>query len=387
MQERKENDNEKSKAIRLVEYLTRIALLRTKLIRDLGDYSHVFWFDDIPKQKGCYTRAWGPNDDFDGDVWVEVQNQPEPELPRVPTICDDWVDRPALRIKSDLPKLLNEITRQVENPTGQDVTDQREFITYLDSLEDHPEVQTVWDRYVEERWLPWAEKHTEWEAAHKAYAALFAIHQEQLRLGEEYELVVGIGLLNWQTPSGMCTRRHLLVANALLEFEARLGKFTVRPMPDGTCLRPELDMLDIEEQPARAEEAAKLSLVGAADDLWDTECIDGVLRALVHSISSHGEYEYTLKPSKSSGCEKPVVEYAPALILRQRSARGLTETLKRIKERIELGEKIPSEFLDLAEIDARSCEHGDGEKRSSTIPDCTDVGFCPLGGHGDRVYQ
>lgn len=375
MQEEKENNNENPKAIRLVEFLTRIALLRTKLIRDLGDYSHVFWIDDIPKQKGCYTRAWGPNEDFDADVWVEVQNQREPELPRVPTICDDWIDRSTLRIKSDLPKLLTEITRQVENPAGQDGNDQPEFVTYLDSLEDHPEVQTAWDRYVEERWLSWAEKHTEWEAAHKAYSALFAIHQEQLRLGEEYELVVGLGLLCWQTPSGQRTRRHLLVANALLEFESRLGKFTVRPMPDGTSLRPELDMLDIEDQPARAEEAAKALLVGAADDPWDTDCIEGVLRGLVHSISSHGEFEYSLKPTKSAGWEKPVVEYAPALILRKRSTRGLTETLKRIKERIELGEKVPSEFLDLAEIDARSCEQGDAVQCSSIATDDTHVYF------------
>src|SRR5690606_33774845 len=40
---------------------------------------------------------------------------------------------------------------------------------------------------------------------------------------------------------------------------------------------------------------------------------------------------------------------APALILRKRSAKGLTEALKRIKEQIENGEAIPGEFADLAE--------------------------------------
>ena len=62
--------------------------------------------------------------------------------------------------------------------------------------------------------------------------------------------------------------------------------------------------------------------------------------------------------------EKPVVEYAPALILRQRSVRGLTETLKRIKERIEIGEGIPGEFADLAEIrpqDDRETGHREEE--------------------------
>jgi hypothetical protein len=142
----------------------------------------------------------------------------------------------------------------------------------------------------------------------------------------------------------------LIVADAILEFEARLGKFTVRPHTEGAKLRPELDMLDIEEQPARAEETAKFSLNGAEDDPWERGCIEGVLQALVHSISSQGEYDNSLNAKSIRASAKPTVEYAPALILRKRSSKGLTETLKRIKERIEKGEGIPSEFADLAEI-------------------------------------
>jgi hypothetical protein len=142
-------------------------------------------------------------------------------------------------------------------------------------LEEHPEVQLAWDRYIKDKWLPWAEEHNAWEKVHKAYSTLFAIHQEQLRLGEEYELVLGLGLLTWQTHTGQRVRRHLIVADAILEFEARLGKFTVRPHTEGAKLRPELDMLDIEEQPAHAEETAKFSLNGAEDDPWERGCIEG----------------------------------------------------------------------------------------------------------------
>lgn len=189
-----------------------------------------------------------------------------------------------------------------------------------------------------------------WEEVHKVYSALFAIHQEQLRLGEEYELVLGLGLLVWQTPTGQRVRRHLIVADAILEFEARLGKFTVRPHTEGAKLRPELDMLDIEEQPARAEETAKAELGAAEDDPWEKGCVEGVLQALVHSIDSQGDYDDSVEAKKNRASVKPIVEYAPALILRKRSAKGLTETLKRIKERIEHGEDIPGEFADLAEI-------------------------------------
>ncbi|MER3423690.1 MAG: hypothetical protein C4293_11110 [Nitrospiraceae bacterium] len=341
---------EKSKVIRLVDYLTRLASLRIKLIRDLSEYQNVLWIKDVPRQKGCFTQAWGRDEDFDPDVWVEVQTRREPELPSVPALCEDWVEKASLRSRSDIPDLKLEITKQINNPAWKEESDQPKYILRTERLDDHPEVQRAWDRYVEEHWLPWVEEHNDWEAVHKVYSKLFAIHQEQLRLGEEYELVLALGLLTWQTPSGQRVRRHLIVANAVLEFEARLGKFTVRPLPDGANVRPELDMLDIEEQPARAEETAKSSLANAGDDPWERDCIEGVLQALVHSINAQGEYDSALEAKSVRASDKPIVEYAPALILRKRSARGLTETLKRIKERIEKGGNIPDGFRDLAEI-------------------------------------
>ena len=249
-----------------------------------------------------------------------------------------------------MPELIPEITREIPNPDWREGSDEPENIPRSERLEDHPEVQQAWDRYVEAKWSPWMEEHNAWEKVHKVYSEHFAIHQSQLRLGEEYELVLGLGLLTWQTPTGQRVRRHVVVADAILEFEARLGKFTVRPHTESAKMRPELDMLDIEEQPAHAEEIAKASLAGAEDDPWERGCVEGVLQALVHSINSQGDYDGSLEAKNSRASTKPIVEYAPALILRKRSAKGLTETLKRIKEQIENGKAIPGEFADLAEI-------------------------------------
>lgn len=255
------------KAIRLIDYLLRLASLRTKLIRDIADYERTLWISSVPHEKGCFTQAWGHDEEYDSDVWIEVQNQKEPELPSVPDKCEDWVDRSSLRNKKDLPELLSEITVQVKNPAWQKGSDEPEHISQTKHIDDHPEVQKTWDRYVENRWLPWMEEHNRWESVHKVYSALFAIHQEQIRFGEEYELVLGLGLLTWKTPTGQRVCRHLIVSNAILDFETRLGKFTVRPMPDGAVVRPELDMLDIGERPARAEETAKSSLSSSNESL------------------------------------------------------------------------------------------------------------------------
>ncbi|MEW6380701.1 MAG: AAA domain-containing protein [bacterium] len=362
--------NINEKAVRLVEYLRRLASLRSPLVREITGYEMVLWVGGIPQQKGCFTQAWGRDEKYDPDIWIEVQSRREPELPSVPEQCQNWVNENTLRNKNELPELLSSITIQDRNPNWKEGSNLPELITCTARLEDHPEIQSAWDRWVEERWLPWTEEHNAWESIHKIYSELFAIHQEQMRLGEEYELVLGLGLLIWQTPSGHRVCRHLIVANALLEFEARLAKFTVRPNPDGAKLRPELDMLDIKGQPAHAEEEAKRALTAAGDDPWEKDCIEGVLQALVRSINSQGEYDSALEGKSVRASGKPVVKYAPALILRKRCARGLTEILNRIKGRIEKGEDIPREFLDLAEI--QSASDVDSENDSGEVNSCFD---------------
>ena len=338
------------KIARLVDYLLRMATLRSKLIRDIAEYEKILWLNSIPHERECFTQAWGRDEEHELDEWLEVQNRREPVLPSIPAPCKDWVNQKDLRKKIDLPELLPEIVRQTQNPDWTEGSEQPETIQHTERLEDHPTIQRAWDRYVEEKWLPWTESHNAWEQINKVYSTLFAIYQEQLRLGEEYVLVLGLGLLTWHTPNGQRVRRHLVVADANLEFEPRLGKFIVRPHTEGAKLRPELDMLDISDQPARAEDAARVSLSEADDDPWQKGCIEGVLNALVHSINPQGEYYDSIETKITRASTKPVVELAPALILRKRSSKGLTETLKRIKTQIEQGEDIPKEFADLAEV-------------------------------------
>ncbi len=346
---------EKEKIIRLIEFLTRVIFLRTKVIRDVKEYRKVIWFKDIPREKECFCQIWKDKED-DLDIWLEVRNQKEPELPKVPDICKDWFEEKALRNKKDLPEPLPQITKQIRNPNRQAGSNQPEFISRVEYLKDHPEVQKAWEEYLENSWLPWVEEHNRWERIYKVYTALFSIWKEQQRLGEEYELVLGLGLLTWQTPSGQQIRRHLIVANALLEFEASLEKFIVRSHPEGANVRIELDMLEPEEYPPGAreiEEGLKKKLE-ESDDPWDKDIIEETLKALVHSIQPDGEYRDTLEPKAERTTNKPIVEYAPALILRKRSVRGLHQTLRRIKEKIEEGESIPSGFADLAEISEES---------------------------------
>lgn len=265
---------DRDKLKRLISYLQEIACLGTKPIRDIGNYEKVLWLSSIPKEQECFTQAWGRDARYEPEKWLEVQSPPKPPLPPVPIICEEWINHSALRNKNDQPELLSRITRQIPNPDWLEGSDQPETIPCIEQLEDYPEVQEAWNTYINDKWLPWTEEHSTWKRVDEVYSKLFAIHQEQLRLSENYEFVLGLGLLTWQTPAGPRVRRHFLVADAILEFEAGRKKFTVRPHTEGAKLRPEFDMLvGIAGQPLPAEKNAKKALAAAEDDPWEKNAL------------------------------------------------------------------------------------------------------------------
>jgi hypothetical protein len=66
-------------------------------------------------------------------------------------------------------------------------------------LSDHPLVASSWGKYLEAKWRPWSAQYQRWERVQKAYRKLFTIYQEQQRRGEQYELLLGVGVLLWTT--------------------------------------------------------------------------------------------------------------------------------------------------------------------------------------------
>lgn len=367
----------RNRAIRLISYLIELArLLRSKIVWTTDEYQDVLWMHTIPRDQPeyCFARAWGANDGRDEDLWMEIKKYREPVLDEVPEVCEDWVDRPTLRNTEELPELRPSISVQVEEPNP-DNPDETVTVTRTLGLEDHPEVSAAWDRYVESTWLPWADLHRRWQSVQNVYAKLFQIHQEQLKLGEEYDLVLGLGLLTWRTPSGQSVKRHLVAARAALTFDAKRGKFTAGPAPDGARLAVERDTLDIAQQPSGARQIADDGLRSAEDDPWDRSALDPVLSALANSLADRGQGEYrpeNLEPSRTGDPSNPVVDYAPALILRKRSTLQVEEKLQKILEQVQAGEKIAPLFWDICEIPVRGGQTPENRDPGPRLPPDTD---------------
>lgn len=367
------------KILRFIDYLSALIRVNAKTIRDFEEYQRVLWISDIPLEpKHCFTRAWGKQEDPADDTWIEVKKFSEPSCPRVPESCKDWVKPGTLKNIAELPELYSTITKQREqfnHVTGETVT-----VNETLDLADFPEVQKDWASYVDKLWFPWTEVYSRYAAVLAIYSALFLIHQELAKLGEQYELVFCFGLLTWRTPAGHQVRRHLVTAKASLEFEPHIGKFTVKATMDGDQAEVEFDMLDLEEQPQNTRHLSEEGRQMLRDNLWDRPSLDTILNAIANSLADGGQGEYfpdRIAEARAPASDKPVVEYTPALILRKRSARGLEHLLSRMKEQVESGSEIPHEFLDLCEC----VDHlGTGESNGSEPTMSTEPGeiYFPL---------
>jgi hypothetical protein len=305
----------------------------------------------VPREsKYCYARVWGVEGEQNEDIWLEVKKFREPRLPTIPEVCQKWVNREDLRNISDIPELKERIA--VEKTEEDPKTGESYVTTETFSVEDHPEVTSSWEGYLENQWFPWTELYSRYIAVQEVYANLFSIYQEQQKLGEQYELVFCFGLLTWKTPSNQVAHRHLIAIKVSLEFEPHAGKFTLYISPGDDVADLELDMLDIQHQPQNARQLLETSRAILRENLLDRSAIEPILVSIAHSLSDGGQGEYQgdrLEPENQPVTTKPLVEYAPALILRKRSLRGLESMLAKMKEQVEGGCAAPREFLDLCE--------------------------------------
>ena len=329
----------RDKAVRLFTYLKEVCQLRFIVVRDCRSYEQVLWFHAIPREPECFCIVWNGATEAN-ESWIEVHRSPEPSCPPVAPSCKEWISQAALLNSAETPTLRERILAPVpEGPSP----------SYIE-LSTKPDVQAMWREYLGTKWEPWAKEHRRWKGVQQAYGNLFSIYQQQKRLGESFELRVGLGLLSWQTPTGERIYRHILAGQANINFDASRGVISVSAAAEGVKLTLEHDMLDPSQLPTPEQHQAVEDGVQAnAETPWDQNLIEPLLRRWVHAMNERGRYENSLQPPVSAS-PIPQVIFAPALILRRRTARTIVKLLDDITKNLERDGKIPFGVRRLCQI-------------------------------------
>jgi len=241
------NDNLiRDRAVRLFQFLKELARLKSKTVRDLSAYE-VVWFDDIPEYKGCFSILFPESDRLQDSAWLEIRKSSQPKRPPMPPSCLKWLEDGPDDDPQAEPRLQDEIPADIAPTTDSNLSfPSREsvFPAPVERLADHPKIQQEWEHYIHNNWLPWSEAYSLWKAADEIYFKLFSIHQQLKKLGERYELLLGLGLLTWETPNNQIIRRHVIMGDAYLTFDADRAKFDLQVAPEGLKLRFETEMID-----------------------------------------------------------------------------------------------------------------------------------------------
>ncbi|HEY4025976.1 MAG TPA: AAA domain-containing protein, partial [Candidatus Dormibacteraeota bacterium] len=404
-------DDVRDRAVRLFTFLREYTQLRASTALTTDAYDEVIWLAGVHGLPGCVCAAVEPA--RDGEVWLEVHKPRLVPAPRPPELLRPWLERfddsspeaPVLResipdpearlpgpaepapAPAPPPAAPAESPAEMLSETGVEpvpamlalpapslpavpgvpaVSNPVELAPPQLLLEDRPDVRAAYDEYVQREWAPWARRDRPLQRAQRIYTDLFRLHQSQQRLGEAYEVVMGIGHLAWRTPAGQTVRRHLVVAQTDVRFDAGRGVISVTAAADGARPALEQDMLEPGERPpATVLDEIDADLAAVGDDVFADPAVASAARRWAHGTSAHGRFDESLQPQREVGAD-PSVHLAPAVILRRRSERSIVQALASIADQLRGGAPMPEGVRRLVEL------HEGGVEVETPLPEPDD---------------
>jgi very-short-patch-repair endonuclease len=362
-------------AIALYTFLKEFTELRMESVRSIDSYDQVLWLDAVPREPGCSCAVWHRGrEEEEPDVWLEVKKPrlippPTPPAELAPWLSSQWEDSEA-----ELPELRDEIAAIGKDSESQPVRLR---------LADHPQVKALWEAYVPDRWWPWREQDRRAQAVQQVYTDLFRIYQKQQRLGEQYEVILGLGLLKWRLPTGLVVERHVIAASATLRFDASRGVIAVGPAAEGAKPILEQDMLDPADRPPPDQlRALEAQVAEIGDMVWDPASVDAALAAWTNSMSARGTYAPGLSRPTTSA-DDPQVHLAPALILRKRTDRSFLRAFQEILQQLRAGAPVPEGVVRFVSV-VEPPSAGDGAETVAPPGIASEVYF-PLESNEDQL--
>lgn len=350
---------ELKRARRLFEFLTRAQELKSAPVRDLASYEYVLWLGDLPKHTAVRLATALPAPAPDEAVMTlnRVRLQPHP----VPTrSLKVWLDFEPEN-SSATPRLATFLPAGRVGAPPQTNPDDKAI-----ELTDHPEVQREFEAWLP-GWTSWAKRDLVERRLQDVYKALFNAYVKATSRSEEFELVLGTACLSWNAAPSPAVRRHLFVTPVRLDLDEQTGALTA--MTDqGAGLTFEIDALDPGQVPQAFDIQTMRNRAGGFDaHPLDQAAVGELGRQVLHGLGPEGSYADTLtRPLVTSA---PQGAFAPAIILRSRTSRGLVQVFRDISAQLEDAIDVPEGLRPLVDPDFAP----------STRPDRTPGGIVAVG--------
>jgi len=343
--EQTEDNRLLKKAIDLFTYLGSAQQLLAKPVRTTDQYEKVMWLAALPSHPAIDSAHLAASPD-DAAPILTVQRVPRIDPPTPPETLGKWLEA-AVDDPGSEPSLRQAI--YVEEPRAEGASEEDDATVHRLELADAPDVAASFEGWLAD-WRLWADREKHDRAVRDVYKDLFGIHLASTDHSEEFELVLGIGCLSWLPDEHVQVRRHVATAPIAIGFDESTGELKINQVSAPEAVSIEVDMLDpsLIASPAGIDEIRQLA-AEYEGHLLDKVGAGDICRRLVHRLDADAEYDDdALDPPKSAS---PRAAFAPALILRRRTNRGLVKIYETIVSQLRASSEVPSGILPLIDPD------------------------------------
>jgi len=314
----------------LLSYIEQVEKLKTKPAFSVPDEYFVAYQHEL---KGLPELQFNLQVEGD-DVWLRIPRLQEIAPPELDEQLKLWVALPKSPDKS--PELKSEaVTYDGKREIGRE------------QLTDHPEVQELFNWYVENQWEPWAAAERPRRRTIARYNKLFSLQQAILSEGAEtpLELVWGIGYAVWKKEGFATPVKHPLLAQACdislneKTFDLEVRPRDLEPRLEADCYA-EMELPGVRQLEAfwRSAQATGANRVNP----FEASTFDGTLKAAVGHLDPSGAYEArTDDVTPPVPSDKLKITNTWVLFGRKRSGDIFMEDIRRLKKKVEEAKSLP----------------------------------------------
>jgi very-short-patch-repair endonuclease len=298
----------------LVEFLRDVALAKQRRIVDVNEYETVLWLNDLPSAITVDVNA------RPGETLLTIPRLRGEAPPEPPAALTNWIDRDSLTDSTARSPVLKEKGPAwvvVEQPDGNKV-----MAAKILRREEAPDVGRAFENYLP-AWHAWAARDKRHEPYRRWYNQLASAAHLATQQEDQYEVVLGTGLLSWRSPAGTRIRNHILTTRLIAIVDADRDEVRI-VVDDESATRPQdRELLDQEEgfDATRVEGMHDLIREGAVNaPLVDCEPLAKVWAERALDVETPFIVDWAPTVAVEANAE---VRLAPALVLRKRERASL----------------------------------------------------------------